>query len=81
MYSLRIRLRDLAEQRQLTLTDVEAASRIPYTTLRRIGRSDANPTIAQALVLARVLGVEVEDVFVLTGTADENGAGDDGTEP
>lgn len=80
MYSLRTRLRDLAEQRQLTLTDVEAASRIPYTTLRRIGQGDANPTIAQALVLARVLAVEVEDVFELTGSADENGAGDDEAE-
>lgn len=67
MYSLRSRLRELAEQRRLTLTDVEAASRIPYTTLRRIGQHDANPSVAQALVLARVLGVDVEQIFELAG--------------
>jgi DNA-binding XRE family transcriptional regulator len=81
MYSLESRLRELAEQRQLTLTDVEAASRIPYTTLRRIGQENANPSIAQALVLARVLSVNVEEIFELapsSGTAGDTSDRSDG---
>jgi len=79
MYRLRSRLRELAEQRRLTLTDIEAMSRIPYSTLRRIGQGDANPSAAQALVLARVLGVEVEDVFELTASNGKPESENDGT--
>ena len=65
--TLQEKLRDLREERKLRLTDVEAATGIPATTLSRLETNEDNHTGYQEIaVLARFYNVSADYLFGLT---------------
>jgi len=60
------KLRRLAEQRALTLTDIAALAHLSYARVRRMATNASNVPLAQAMLVSRVLGLPLEDVFTLS---------------
>lgn len=62
---VRLRIRELAEQKNWTLKEVAKRSEIPYTTVTTYARSTgmAMADVTALLKLARVFEVSIEDLI------------------
>ena len=57
------RIRKLRRKRELTMMDVSEISGIDYVQLSRIERGKINPGISHIGLLAKVLKIELKDLF------------------
>ncbi len=69
---MRNRLRELRERESLTQEDLAARVGVSRQTIIALEKGKYNPSLILAHKLARVFGLQIEDVFLL-----ENGEGDD----
>jgi hypothetical protein len=60
------KLRDLAGQRALTLSDISTLAHVPYAGVRRLATNPSNVPLAHAMLVARTLELPLEQVFALT---------------
>lgn len=59
------RLPAVLTEREMSKADLSRLCEIPYPIVRRMLRSDVEPSLEQALRVARALGVEIEELFAL----------------
>ena len=63
------KLKELRQQKGMTQTQLAEACGIPYGTVRDYEQDKRNPLLANAQILARVLGVSLDEFPAPSGTA------------